>query len=210
MKKIMILGLIVLSVFLIYLCNLDKKVYYLSLGENSGYSNYVKNYLKEKGVLEVYVDEYMKKDTKITDLINDINNNKSIVKKNREITLKNALVKADLITISFSEKDILSKKDNVYNYIDDMVKDLDKFLKLMRQYSKEDIILIGFYNKDKNDVFEYLNKRFKEKCNKYDVTYIDIQNKFSENPEFNENNLIGQNMIASEIINVVDKKLLKG
>ena len=31
MKKIMIIGLIVLSVFLIYLCNLDNKVYYLSL-----------------------------------------------------------------------------------------------------------------------------------------------------------------------------------
>lgn len=211
MKKIMISGLIILSVFLIYLCTLDKKVYYLILGENYSYSKYVKDYLKEKGVLEIYVDEYSKNDLKITDLINDINNNKTIVKDNKEITIKNALVKADLITLSFSKKDVLSRvNSNVYDYIDDMASDLDKLLKLLREYCKEDIILIGFYNGNKKDIFEYLNNKFKDKSNNYNVKYIDVQKKFNGYPDFKDDTIYGQNMIASQIINVVDKKMFKG
>ena len=53
MKKILIIGLVLLSIFLIYLANMDKKVYYLALGDSLekfylndgevyGYSHYIK------------------------------------------------------------------------------------------------------------------------------------------------------------------------
>ncbi|MGN1276340.1 MAG: hypothetical protein ACI4UK_05055 [Floccifex sp.] len=226
MKKIMIIGLIILSVFLIYLCNLDKKVYYLSLNgqdtiENiDDYSKYIKNYLKEKEVLETYVNEYSEENMKTTTLLNNINDNKKIKKDGKEITLKNALIKADLVTLAFSEKDIISRlnNDNIYDYIDDLSNDLDKLLKLMREYCKEDIILVGFYNPDIDNpnstkVFKYLNKKYKEVCDEYKVDYIDLQPIFAGHPDFTDGNLptqMGQNMIASEIINQIDKKMLRG
>ena len=59
-------------------------------------------------------------------------------------------------------------------------KDLDNLFKLMREYCKEDIVLVGFYNpfqeasEDVLDVFEYLNKKYRDVCLEYDVIYVDI------------------------------------
>ena len=220
MKKIMLIGLIILSVFLIYLCNMDRKVYYLSLnGTDGSYPKYVKNYLKAKDVLEIYVDNYSHSNMKITELINDINENKKITKNGKEITLKNALIKADLITLSFSDKDIKKRLDNykVYDYIDEETKDLDKLLTLIRNDCKEDIILLGFFNSNpddaaREDIYNYLNKKYKIAAQKHKITYLDLAQVFENKSEFiDENNNLndtGQNMIASMIINEIDKKML--
>ena len=72
MKKILIGALVILTIFLIYLCNLDKKVYYLALGDSlvkgegaygereKSYSDYVSDYFKEKNLLETYIDDFAK------------------------------------------------------------------------------------------------------------------------------------------------------
>ncbi len=196
MKKILIIGLVLLSIFLIYLTNMDKKVYYLALGDslereyldNSeiyGYSHYIKNYLKEKDLLERYSDDFAKVDTRITDIIRDINNNKKVTTSKGSFSLKNALIKADLITVNISSNDVFNKlsKDNVifndvYDYIDNLAFDLDRLFELMREYCKEDIIMIGPYNPysdvDRVDVYEYFNKKYKDVCLKYDIIYIDL------------------------------------
>ena len=66
MKKILVLGIVLLGIFLIYLSTLDKKVYFLSLGDeisqginlynkkDYNYNDYVKEYLENKKVLETY------------------------------------------------------------------------------------------------------------------------------------------------------------
>ena len=241
MKKILLLGIVILIVFLIYLCNLDKKVYYLNLGDSlatgegaygkkiKGYSDYVKDYLKQKDLLELYVNDYATNGYRTTDLINIIQDNKKIKNYKKEITIQNSLIKADLVTLSIGANDILNKistQNNldyniIYNYIDDLSKDLDKLLKLIRQYCKEDIIMIGYYNpypylnnQKVNDIFNYLNKKYKETCNNYNVTYIELDNLFKENPNFlpNENNIHpseeGYKAISGEIIGAINKKLL--
>lgn len=241
MKKILLLGIVILIVFLIYLCNIDKKVYYLNLGDSlaagegaydkkvKGYSDYVKDYLKQKNLLEIYVNDYATNGYRTTDLINVIEDNKRIKKNDKEITIQNSLIKADLVTLSIGANDIINRisfqnsldYNQIYNYIDDLSKDLDKLLKLMRQYCKEDIIMIGYYNPypylnnpETNDIFNYLNKKYKEICNEYNVTYIEIDNLFKENPNFlpNENNIHpseeGYKAISGEIISAINKKLL--
>jgi len=242
MKKILLLGLIFLLVFLIYLCNIDKKVYYLALGDSlaygegaygkkvSGYTSIVKDYLKEQGILEVYVDEFAQSGYRTTDLINDIEDNKKIVKGKKDITIKNALIKADLVTLSIGANDILNKinieneapYEKIYDYIDELAIDLEKLLKLMREYSKEDIILIGYYNpypylnSNKIDnVFEYLNKKYREVCMEYKIYYVEIDDIFKENPEFlpNDYNIHpseeAYKAIGNEVIGVINKTLLK-
>lgn len=242
MKKILLTGLIVLIVFLIYLCNIDKKVYYLALGDSlatgegaygkkiKGYTTSVKDYLKQNDLLEIYVNEFAENGYRTTDLINAIKDNKKIKKQDKEITIQNSLIKADLVTLSIGANDILNKINieqsidykQIYNYIDDLSTDLDKLLKLMREYCKEDIVLIGYYNpypylnnKEIDDIFYYLNKKYKEICEEYNVNYVEIDQIFKENPDFlpNDNDIHpsneGYKTIADHIIITLNKTLLK-
>lgn len=224
MKKILIFCLIVLSVFIIYLCNMDKKVYYLTLGDPLGgtrnYGYYVKEYLKEKKVLEKYVKEFSASNMRTYDVINSIKNNKSVMIYGREQTLQNALIKADLVTMYISIDDVFNKIDgevfdyaSVYDYIDSLTDDLNDLLKLMREYCKEDIILIGYYSSsDVNDkIISYLNKKYKEVCDDYKVSYIDLDDIFRENPSFLESSFKltddGTMTIAREVIGIINKKV---
>ena len=241
MKKILLFSTIILIIFIIYLCNIDNKVYYLAVGDSlatgqalnkntKGYPDIIKNYLQKKQILETYIDEFAQNGYRTTDLINDIENNKKQKIKNKEISLEHALIKADLVTISIGANDILNKinieepldYNEIYNYIDDLTIDLDKLLKLIRQYCKEDIILVGYYNpypyldnKNTNKIFDYLNKKYKKISNKYNISYIEISDIFKENPNFlpNANDIHpskeGYEAIAQEIIKTINKTLLK-
>lgn len=193
MKKLLILGIIVLSIFIIYKTMIDKKIYYASLGDEislgmtntgyykKGYPLYIKEYLERKNKLETFIDEYEKQGYRITDLINDINNNKELEETNK--TIQNILIKADLITISIGTNDIMSKlntKDykKLYNNIEEIINDLDTLLKLIREYCKENIVLIGINikteDKKKAELIKYMNEKFKEVADKYKIKYIDI------------------------------------
>ncbi len=224
MKKILIIGLVLLSIFVIYLSNMDKKVYYVALGDSLervyvgdeevyGYSYYIKKYLAADDLLERYSDEYAKVDTRITDIINDINNNKKVTTGDGSFSLKNALIKADLITLNISSSDVfnkLNKKDVIYNevydYIDDLAYDLDNLFKLMREYCKEDILMIGPYNpfSDINslDVYEYFNKKYRDVCEKYDVIYVDLS-------DVNELNAKSYELIGNRVIGKMRKNLFE-
>ena len=181
MKKILFVLFVFLFVFVIYLANMDKKVYYLALGNSydseDNYSFYVKDYLNEKDVLEKAVYDYCDSNDRITDIYNKITSNK----KSKGGTIKNSLIKADLVTIKINIDDVYEKIDDssfvdVYDYIDDLVKDFDKLLNLIRKYSKEDIMFIGYTYKNDNasekDLISYLNKRYKEVCDRYDVVFV--------------------------------------
>ena len=225
MKKILITGLIFLVIFLIYLANMDKKVYYVALGDSLereyvsneevyGYSYYIKNYLKKDDLLERYSDDFAKADTRITDIIKDINNNTKITTNKGSFSLKNALIKADLITVNISSNDVFNKLkgnnivyNDVYDYIDDLAYDLDNLFKLMREYCKEDIVMVGPYNpfsdsSDKLDVYEYFNEKYKDVCEEYDIIYVDL----SDISEIN-----GQNYerIANRVIDKMSKNLFE-
>ena len=208
MKKILIIGLVLLSIFLIYLANMDKKVYYVALGDSLervyldngevyGYSHYIKKFLKDKDLLERYSDDFAKVDTRSTDIISDINENKKVTTAKGSFSLKNALIKADLVTLNISNEDVYEKLrdsnivyNEIYDYIDDLAYDLDNLFSLMREYCKEDIVFIGAYNpftesdnENISDILDYLNKKYKDVSAEYDVIYVDISdvNVISEN-----------------------------
>ena len=166
MKKVLTLIIVVLSVFLIYLGFKDKKIYYLSLGDSLslgknpynvldyGYSDYIKDYLEDKELLETYADGLNREDKRIIDIINDIKNNEKVLVDNKEKTLQHVLIKADLITLSIGINDLLSNVkinqdfniNDLYNKFDQLLNDYDELFKLLKEYCKEDIVLIGLYN----------------------------------------------------------------
>lgn len=232
MKKILIISILILSVFLIYLTTLDKKVYYLALGDeialgmtSSGYykknyTEYIKEYLELKNKLETYVDDYKTQGYRITDIINDINNNKEIEDTSK--TIKNALIKADLVTISIGTNDIISKIENInkiknidynnlYKSIEAISNDLEKLLQLLREYCKEDIILVGIYintdNEKINQIIKIANEKFKLICEKYNINYIDQYEILSSN-EYMYPTEKDHEIISASIIDIIDTNLL--
>ena len=211
MKKIVILGFILIAIFLIYLVNMDKNVYYLTLGDINGkydYSFYIKDYLKENDVLERYVYNFSSGNKRITDIINDIEENV----KFKDVTLKNELVKADLVTINIDNSDVFEKLSvespiygQIYNYIDDLCVDLEKLFKVLRKYCKEDIVFLGYYNPffdnaDSSDVIDYINKRYKELCGEYNISFTDL----SDLKKYDSK------VMFERVKTIINKKILEG
>ena len=110
-KRVLVL-LIMILVVVIYLTNKDTKIYYVSLGDGLGrgmnandkigygYSDYIKEYLEDIDKLEFYTKQFSDKDKRTTDIINNINDNIEIIEDSKPLTIKKALMHADIITLS--------------------------------------------------------------------------------------------------------------
>lgn len=225
MKKILCVLIVVLSILLIYLGFKDNDIYYLTLGDglsygstpyggfDYGYSDYIKDYLKDNDKLEIFVNEFSKEDYRTTDLIRDIKDNISKEINGKNKTIQNVLIKSDLITLSIGNSELLKNLElssdfginDLSKRFDSYINDLDSLLSLIRQYSKETIILTGYYNPtdyDLNDLFTNLNNQVKNLCNKYDIIYIDTTDISSY--VVNKNNIYpskeGYKVISEKII----------
>lgn len=245
----LLIGFIITGIFLllIFFITRDKKIYYLSLGDSlaagqtpnntieESYGDYVSEYLKDKKVLEFYTKKFAKSGYRSIDLLNDLKNNKRIKINGKEITLKHALIKADLVTVSIGANDLfyrlnvgnefdLDEFDDIYKYVDESINDIDKLLYELRKSCKEQIMIFGFYNPFTNfspslattiePVIIYANTKMENLAKKYDMTYIDIHDKFRAHDEYLPSALEihptkeGYKAMAKTIIDNIDKKVL--
>lgn len=184
MKKIILIISAFTLVFIIYYVNLDDKVYFFSIGDyltvgnsNVNYQESVEEYLKKQDLLEKMVNYSKTGDYRIIDLINDIENNTTFKYQGKEYTLNNALIKADVISISIGMNDLLYNNlinDDMYEYVDEVIKDLDILFELVRKYSKEKVLIFNYYNFSDDKLAQYTNKRLENLANKYEFKVIDI------------------------------------
>lgn len=239
-----ITGIILITIFFI---TRDKQIYYLSLGDSlaagqtpnntieESYGDYVAEYLKDKEVLEFYTKKFSKSGYRSIDLLNDLNNNKKIKVEGKEITIKHALIKADIVTVSIGSNDLFYKLnvgnefdmnefDDIYTYLDEAISDVDKLLYELKKSCKEQIMVFGFYNPFTNfssslantvePVIVYANKKMKNLVKKYDMTYVDIHDMFLANDNYLPSKLEihptkdGYKAMAKSVINLIDKKTL--
>ena len=229
--------IIVLAILLIYLGFKDKDIYYLSLGDalangvngigakDYGYADYIKDYLDNNNLLDNYAALTNNNERSI-DLIKSIEENVKIKINNKEKTLQNALIKADIITISIGMNDLFSNitfnndfsVNDLYNKLDEVALDLDKLFKLLRDYSKEEIVFIGFYNclKDEEltEFFNYANDKISKLANSYNIDYLNIYEELNDSSYFDSiidsfPNKKGYQMIANKIIAILEEKVIK-
>lgn len=238
LKSLLVVGVAFILVFLIYLTTIDRKVYYLALGDSLavglnpyldkdyGYTDYVKDYLNDKKLLERYVSGFASDGYRVVDLIHDIEDNRSISLDGKMQTIKNSLIKADLVTLSIGNEELLYKLNrgivnvnDVYEYVDDLILDMDRLFSLMREYCKEDIMILSFYNHyasssdDVLSVFNYANNRLNKLCEQYNILYVDIYSIFSNSNYFSNPNSSypskeGYQKIAEQLIYSMDGTLL--
>lgn len=192
-KTIIILFLIILVVFLIYIKTRDNTVYYVNLTDEhieyygSKYSNYIAEELERKDKLEKFI-EFQYDDDRITDLIHSIRENDYIYVDEKKQAIQNALIKADLLTIHMGKNDIdyglmKNNKEDIYNYLDTLFIDFETLLEEIRKYTKEQIMLIGFYTLDhqKQEYIEYFNQKVAKLCEEKEINFISVNNKNLEN-----------------------------
>lgn len=192
MKALFILAVTIFIVFIIYLSNIDNKIYYLTLGDylvmnnsKDGYTNLIKDDLQKRKKLETYVTGFNRENARITDLLNDIESNKKITIQEKEKTLKNALIKADFTIVSIGSNDLFYELETqpklteaLYDRVDQILEDSRKLYSLLRKYCKEDIFVTGFYNPynvEYDELIEYTNTKLEKILKEQDITFIDIQ-----------------------------------
>lgn len=208
MKKIIFTLLVFVLIFLIYYFNINKNIHYVSIGDflsygKNSYSNNINNYYKNK--IDKYINVSKIDDYRVTSLINDINYNKEIIVNKEKIKIQNILIKANYITLSIGMNDILNKKKISYDYIDQLLNDIEKLFMLIRKYNKDRIDYLSFYNGiNNNELIEYTNKRLEKLCEKNNINYIDISelNNYIIDTSITEE---GTSYITNQILNFTKK-----
>ena len=119
--KLIVFVLSLLIVFYIYnkFLNQNSKLIYIPLGDSIaegmtpygnidyGYSDYIKDYLKDNDKLSFYTKKYTKSGYTVNDLKRDINDNKVIIEDNNKYYLKEILRESDLVTLTIGANDLI-------------------------------------------------------------------------------------------------------
>ena len=224
LKGLLVIGISAFLVFLIYLSNIDSKIYYLTLGDYSvttkqnGYTNIIRQNLADKGKLETYVTEFNTDKARITDLINDINQNKKVVINHEEKTIKNALIKADFVIVSVGSNDLFYELETkptlteaLYDKVDQILADGMTLYQLLRKYCKEDIFILEYVNPFSSNMdgyIKYANKKLEELAKKYNISYVSL--KELKKDDFNGLVLLdsGSQKISNQLIPLIDKQVI--
>ena len=229
--KLFIFIIVVISIYFIYKLNSNNNLTYLALGdgyalgENSyksidyGYSDYLKDYLKDTNQLNFYTKKFSNSNLMITNLYENILTNKKIKENNRTINLKQSLRNSSIITLSIGINDLiykLSLDENITTVkINQIVietnKNFNVLIKEIKKYYPYKIYVIGYptiniSNKNLLIATKKLNYLYKQ--NK-DITYIDTndilidKSKYFPNPNAIYPNTQGYKLVSNKIINYI-------
>ena len=244
-KKIIVFVLSLLIVFVTYnkFLKQNSKLIYIPLGDSIaegmtpygnidyGYTDYIKDYLKEKNKLSFYTKKYTKSGYKIIDVKRDIENNKKITEGNKTYYLKEILRESDLVTLTIGANDLIKglsiddipikllnikqiKKD-----IDNVINSYNDLLVLIKKYAKGQIIVTGYFNplpkmtlfkNDIDEVIKYLNNKIEETALELNVKYVDLFDSLDNRTDIFANPLdihpskIGYEIISKEIIKNIE------
>ncbi len=177
MKKIILTFIVIFLVLIIYIFNRDKKIYILYIGDNIALNRpnvdrIISEYKKDK-LLEKFVEYKNNNDYRSIDLLNDVDNNIKFQYKNKNYTLDNALIKADVIIISIGNNDLKYCEESCsYQYIDEVIGDLNKLFNHIRKYSKEKIYIYPLKVINNIELNKYMNKKFNHLIKKYQIEKI--------------------------------------
>lgn len=237
-KKTIIFSTIILVCFLVYLNFSGEKLIYVALGDSLAagvnpygevgysYTDFIADYLKDKGKLDLFVKDYTVSGYKSLDVLRDIHDNKKVLIEEKEYNIRMLLREADLVTISIGANDFLKyfSVDNLHlddiNYykeqVDNVLLDVDKLFSEVSKYAKCQVIVVGYYNpfpvlfynyeKNIDEIFDYVDSNYQQLTEKYGFSYISLYNVFKENSNFLPNpfdihpNINGYKKIADILI----------
>ena len=244
-KKLIIFVISLLIVYLTYnkFLKQNSKLIYIPLGDSIaegmtpyhsidyGYTDYLKDYLKDNDKLSFYTKKYTKSGYTIEDVKKDINDNKTIIENNKKYYLKEILRESDLVTITVGANDFLKGMSiddipikllnikNIKKEADEIASSFEDLLILIKKYAKNEIIVTGYFNplpkmtlyKDGIDeIVKYYNHLIEEICIDLNVKFVDLFDSFNNKVEYFSNpldihpNKKGYEKISKEIIKYIE------
>ncbi len=195
-KKLILITLLggILSI-IIYFFTQNNEITIMSIGDglSSGETPYgiegysFNDYLKEdyitKHKLNHYI-EYASSNKTIKELIYEIKDNKEVTLKNEKIEIKQAINKAEILTIAIGMDELASKK--ITNQIkNEYLHDLEELLSMVNMLNQNKVIIISLYTWGKNDLLtiEKLNASMRDIALTNGFLFVDI-NKILMNEEY--------------------------
>lgn len=141
------------------------------------FNDYIKEYFENKKLLKGYNKYFSKKNYKIKELIEDIDNN--ILDKDNDIYIKQTIHKGNVITICIGEDEITKQSmtnDLNEEYIKDFINNYDTLLNKLKTITDGKIIIIGLYENDYLDkkTTIILNSEIANLAKKYNLIFINI------------------------------------
>ncbi|MCI8330566.1 MAG: hypothetical protein HFE04_00520 [Bacilli bacterium] len=235
-KKLVIFFLALIGVYIIYNITYKETSNYLAIGDdlakghtpfdtyNDSYTDYLYTYLKNKDKKMTINKEFISEDLRIKDLLENIKNPSVYEQKN----LPQAIQNADIITISIGSEELFAKlrsnnwkttNEKLYNYVDEMINDLEKLIKEIQKIKKTETYIIGYYNPivytSENEtklksLYNYIDIKLKNLENTKNIYYVEIANEFQNKTYYLPNkehafpSLEGYNYIANKIIKKIE------
>ena len=213
MKKITILLITILGIYLIYIFFSNNKINYVSITDNiiNNYNYIIEDYLTNKDKLDNF-NNYFNSST-IKKTYQDIKNNRTIQVDKNYYYLKKILRESDVLVISVGMEEVVNyfnKYDmkNNYDCFDTMYFDIERLIKEIKKYAYGKIIFIGYYNPtnyyDANiDRFFYdIDIRLNKLMMDNDIIYINLYEMIKEN-KFKENDGVHLNYLANKRISYI-------
>lgn len=201
-KLILIILIGIILAIVINVITIENKISIVALGDGVAlgmtaynmvgysYNDYLKEYYENRNTLKDYNNEFSIQHLTIEELDDYLE--KNIKGSKTKIPFKQSLAKADIITlnvgmdefIDYSIKNMLDDKR-----IDKFIDSYDKFLKTIRTFYDNKIIVIGLYpvyNLEKSTIFD-INNRINNIAGKYNAMFLDIT-AISLNEDYYANN----------------------
>lgn len=227
-KKLLLSLIFFVIVFVIYVINSNNQIHYLSIGDslingyNSyggrvyGFNNYVEDYLNNNQIKSTFLIDNSKNDV-YKNLINLKDNGYINIKKSKKY-LKSELTKSNLVVLSLGHDEIynaIKNNNNVDLTIDVTIENIDYYLKEVKKYAKENIVLIGFYDPFRKEntkkIISNINKNLKIITKSNKICYLNIDELNDEKYFINKNGIFpdqkGYEYISLKIINIIEEQL---
>ena len=208
MKKLTILWITFLIIYIIYSLFNVNKINYVSLtdGVLSKYNDYVRDYLVNNNKLNSFNDIFTT--VSINDLYKDIKNNRTIKDNNQEYYLKKVLRGSDVLVITVGTKELSDnfdkfdmKKNSVY--FNELYSNIERLIKEIKKYAYGKIIFLGYYN-PYNYFDSNIDRYFFEIDNKLNRLFTDKNITYISTYEVMKNNRYNEKLISKKILNTIN------
>lgn len=228
MKKIIFIIILFLSCYIIYNLTYEDKFNYLTIGDSLslgvnnygikqyGYSDYVRDYLKNNNILKKYDNTFTDPNYRVTDLLRMIEYNEIKTVNGKDISFNRLINNADIITLSIGMNELYYKlkmnDSNVYSYMNGLLDDLELLLKRINRFNHKKVFVLGYYNViNCQDEINYINTKLKHIVEAEGFEYIDLSNIFDNNPKFFDKNdsFIPNNDGYFKISQIIVEKIIK-
>lgn len=216
MKKVIFVIVLFLSCYVVYNVTEDNRVNYMAIGDGIvfGYKDLISDYLMDSKKLDNFNDSFVNCDYRITDLINKIKYNDYVVLDNKRVYINQVLKEADIITLSIGNNELYYKislnNEGIYEYIENMLYDMDILFKEINRYNHRLVFVTGVYNYfgGNSDLIDYVNLKIKRMAIEEGFVFIDIDFLNNRYDFFDETKGIWPNMSGyNKIFQIILEKM---